>query len=139
MNWGMYLSKNFLSAWTELPAAGGGITTSQYGTKQKCGRIRFFLLTRQRTLSWWGVLSDKRQELVLGLLQRDLTGPHRLSQARLEHKVSQFGFSVHVASGKVNQFRELNTKTVENSFHPPIFYPGFLLHSGSRVGTICQA
>lgn len=81
--------------------------TTRRGTKLQ---TRLASLTGQRTLSWWRVLSDKRQELVLGLLQGDLTGPHSLSQARLKHKVSQFGFSLNVASGKQNHFTKIVAK-----------------------------
>lgn len=43
-------------------------------------------LTCQGTLSRRGVLSDEWQELILCLLQTDLTVPHSLSQSWLQHK-----------------------------------------------------
>lgn len=43
------------------------------------------LLTSQRALPWWGVLSDKRKELIFGLFQGDFTVLYSLGQSGLKH------------------------------------------------------
>lgn len=111
-------------------------------TGQKETHTGLVSLTSQRTLSWRGVLPDKREELVLGLLQGDLAVPHCLSQARLKHK-EHFGSCP--GFGKLNHFTSSVTEIAPKlhlSFHPSN-HPSSILTSsytqGHRGRSTCEA